>query len=107
MVSNAKEDFPEPESPVKTISLLRGISRLTFFRLCSRAPLTIMFSCMINYYCNTQLKSPLDFFTTKSDNIRQEVVKSEKTSYRHWIPCSHCFSCFVYAVLLWLRTTGR
>src|SRR3989344_4731107 len=38
MVSNASEDFPLPESPVKTTILLRGISTLMFFRLCVRAP---------------------------------------------------------------------
>src|SRR5436309_10141923 len=38
MVSKASEDFPDPESPVKTISFSRGSSRETFFRLCSRAP---------------------------------------------------------------------
>jgi len=30
--------LPEPESPVKTTSLSRGMRRSTFFRLCSRAP---------------------------------------------------------------------
>ena len=34
-----KEDFPEPETPVTTINLLRGISTSTFFKLCTRAPL--------------------------------------------------------------------
>src|SRR6186713_2043519 len=38
MVSKASEDFPEPDSPVNTTSLSRGISRSTFLRLCSRAP---------------------------------------------------------------------
>src|ERR1700716_2342417 len=38
MVSKASEDLPEPESPVKTTSLSRGISRSMFLRLCSRAP---------------------------------------------------------------------
>src|SRR6185437_13745990 len=38
MVSNASEDLPEPDRPVNTTSLSRGISRSTFFRLCSRAP---------------------------------------------------------------------
>ena len=32
-VSNASEDLPDPESPVNTINLSLGISRLTFFRL--------------------------------------------------------------------------
>src|SRR5579871_4008221 len=40
MVSNAREDFPEPDSPVMTTSLSRGIETSTFFRLCSRAPRT-------------------------------------------------------------------
>src|ERR1700681_2544403 len=38
MVSNARDDLPEPERPVITVSVLRGISRLMFFRLCWRAP---------------------------------------------------------------------
>ncbi len=38
MVSNASELLPEPESPVKTTRLSRGISTLMFLRLCSRAP---------------------------------------------------------------------
>jgi hypothetical protein len=32
-VSKAKEDFPEPLRPVKTMSESRGSSRLRFFRL--------------------------------------------------------------------------
>ena len=39
-VSNAREDFPEPDNPVMTTNLSRGISTSIFFRLCSRAPLT-------------------------------------------------------------------
>src|ERR1700682_5410703 len=38
MVSKASDDFPEPDSPVKTTSRSRGITRSTFLRLCSRAP---------------------------------------------------------------------
>src|SRR5579885_2445590 len=37
MVSKAREDLPEPDRPVMTVRLLRGISRLMFFRLCWRA----------------------------------------------------------------------
>src|SRR5581483_6243627 len=36
----ASELFPEPLTPVKTINLFRGRSRLTLRRLCSRAPRT-------------------------------------------------------------------
>src|SRR6478609_1071107 len=40
MVSNAREDLPEPDRPVNTIMASRGRSRSTLRRLCSRAPLT-------------------------------------------------------------------
>ncbi len=40
MVSKARLDLPEPESPVTTINLFRGISREMFLRLCTRAPCT-------------------------------------------------------------------
>src|SRR5580692_4094900 len=42
MVSNARLDLPEPDRPVTTISLSRGISTEMFFRLCTRAPCTAM-----------------------------------------------------------------
>src|SRR3954451_24401090 len=42
MVSKARLDLPDPDSPVTTTSLSRGISTLTFLRLCTRAPCTAM-----------------------------------------------------------------
>src|SRR5258708_36135129 len=42
MVSKARLDLPEPESPVTTMSLSRGISREMFLRLCTRAPCMAM-----------------------------------------------------------------
>src|SRR6185312_12464535 len=44
MVSKARDDLPEPESPVMTMSLSRGSSTSMFLRLCSRAPLTTILS---------------------------------------------------------------
>src|SRR5579859_515700 len=44
MVSKASDDLPEPERPVKTTSRSRGIDRVTFFRLCSRAPRIVIWS---------------------------------------------------------------
>src|SRR5438094_5323928 len=44
MVSKASDDLPDPESPVKTTSLSRGMDSVTFFRLCSRAPRIVMWS---------------------------------------------------------------
>ena len=37
MVSNAREDFPEPESPVMTVNVFFGMSREMFLRLFTRA----------------------------------------------------------------------
>src|SRR5215470_12665747 len=42
MVSKARLDLPEPERPVITMSLSRGISTDRFLRLCTRAPCTAM-----------------------------------------------------------------
>ena len=39
MVSKTSDDFPEPETPVTTVSLRLGISTSTPARLCSRAPM--------------------------------------------------------------------
>src|SRR6187401_1310945 len=44
MVSKAREDFPEPDKPVKTTSESRGRLMSTFRRLCSRAPRTMRWS---------------------------------------------------------------
>src|SRR5260221_11988797 len=40
MVSKASDDLPEPDSPVITTRLSRGMSTSMFLRLCSRAPRT-------------------------------------------------------------------
>src|SRR5260370_34174064 len=42
MVSKARPDLPEPDSPVTRMGLWRGMSREMFFRLCTRAPCTAM-----------------------------------------------------------------
>src|ERR1044071_1796205 len=42
MVSKASDDLPEPLSTVITVSVLRGISTEMFFKLCWRAPRTVM-----------------------------------------------------------------
>src|SRR3990167_3858427 len=46
-VSNANEDFPDPDSPVNTTSLSRGIVIVISLRLCTRAPLITIFSLAI------------------------------------------------------------
>src|SRR6516225_4849269 len=44
MVSKASDDLPEPDKPVKTISVSRGSTTSMFLRLCSRAPRTTIVS---------------------------------------------------------------
>ena len=43
IVSNASDDLPDPDNPVSTVKLSLGISTSIFFRLCSLAPLIIIF----------------------------------------------------------------
>ena len=45
----ANDDLPEPEIPVKTTNLPRGISTLIFFKLCTLAPLTVIFLNIIYF----------------------------------------------------------
>jgi hypothetical protein len=51
MVSKARVDFPEPEMPVITTSLSRGISTSMHFRLCSHAPLMMILSIAMVSLC--------------------------------------------------------
>ncbi len=60
-----KDDFPEPDTPVKTTRLLRGMVKSIFFRLCSCAPFIIIavfkFHLIISqiflYLTNCQIKN--------------------------------------------------
>src|SRR5947199_3602570 len=47
MVSKASDDLPEPDRPVITTSLCRGMSTSMFLRLCTRAPRTLIHSWAI------------------------------------------------------------
>src|SRR5699024_11974377 len=49
-MSNAKEDFPEPDSPVITTNLFFGISTSTFFKLWAPAPRIVIFLVAIDLY---------------------------------------------------------
>src|SRR3989344_3558222 len=68
MVSNAKDDFPLPESPVNTTILLRGISTVIFLRLCVRAPLTTILSPPISFFD--------DVITETAPHVREGVGKA-------------------------------
>src|SRR4051794_12756213 len=49
MVSKARLDLPEPDRPVITVRLSRGISTSMSFRLCSRAPRTRIRPDMLDF----------------------------------------------------------
>src|SRR5688572_8267409 len=53
MVSKASDDFPDPDKPVMTVSLSRGMVTSMFLRLCARAPRTMRASSAI-----TRVRSP-------------------------------------------------
>ena len=42
-MSKAKEDFPDPDSPVITVISSFGIFTLRFLRLCSLDPMTLIY----------------------------------------------------------------
>src|SRR5690554_260113 len=44
MVSKARDDLPLPLRPVITVSASRGMATSIFFRLCTRAPYTCIWS---------------------------------------------------------------
>src|SRR3989344_9535576 len=60
IVSKASEDFPDPESPVKTIILFRGISTLISLRLCVRAPRTVILSkCFCFLFSDIEMQNTI------------------------------------------------
>ena len=78
MVLNAKELFPDPDTPVITTSLFLGMSTLTSFKLFSLAPLTIIYSLediyknLLDFNCTPKIfeidffKQSLNFFSNTS-----------------------------------------
>src|SRR6476660_3664644 len=58
MVSNAREDLPDPETPVTTVKALFGISKSMFLRLWTRAPRTTMLSLEFSDIGNLKAGQP-------------------------------------------------
>src|SRR3989344_7865184 len=85
IVSKAKDDFPDPESPVNTIILLRGNVRSMFLRLCSRAPLIIILSCIL--LTSIKLRCIL-----RPQLLGGKINGKRLSSQRRNHPCS-CHSC--------------
>src|SRR3546814_19290619 len=101
MVSKARLDLPEPESPVMTIRLSRGRSTSTPFRLCSRAPRTEMWVRLMGGVCSRFVRSEVRrvgeesvrtrsirwsaaYYKTYSQlNINKHIIQSKKVSKKY------------------------
>src|SRR5579859_3397726 len=84
MVSKASEDLPEPLSPVITVKVLRGISTEMFFKLCWRAPRTVMLLIamdLINLVRKTAYK-PNKTSGTDTRRLRRVNAQLYSVSYR-------------------------
>src|SRR3989344_3249940 len=101
MVSNAREDLPEPESPVITVILLRGISTFIFFRLCIFAPLITILSI-----CERSKKTPCAKHERELELIRKRAPclgsmareRGEGRGKKRFFP--HIFFLFCFESLL-------
>src|SRR4029453_10394161 len=68
MVSKARLDFPDPDSPVNTISASRGRSSEMFCRLCSRAPRTTRRSATEHIVCAS----------TDTSHLKWDVIEASR-----------------------------
>src|ERR1700710_1540214 len=84
MVSKASEDFPEPDSPVNTTSLSRGISRSTFLRLCSRAPRIVIARWEVAWRFALSISSISAFPRRPSAASVQARIAGDPGSGRQW-----------------------
>src|SRR6478735_12538534 len=79
MVSKASDDLPEPDSPVKTMSWLRGRSTSTFLRLWTRAPRTVIQSCdMSNSREILRLPKLLVYHAVSQPGVLEPVEEVER-----------------------------
>jgi hypothetical protein len=70
-----RDDLPEPETPVTTTSLFRGIFTVTFLRLCTLAPLMRIesFSSLV----------PSLFFSILRFVVEMAIIEPTKISRRN------------------------
>src|SRR5207302_3499247 len=86
MVSKASDDLPEPLSPVITVKVLRGISTEMFFKLCWRAPRTVMLLIamdLLNLVRKT-VNNPNKTWETSTGRLWRVSTQLYSVSYR-WL----------------------
>src|SRR6478609_5016789 len=79
MVSKASDDLPEPLSPVITVRVLRGISTEMFFKLCWRAPRTVMLLIAMGPYHQSGSDKP-DFPQKPKRDRHSEAPEGRHTA---------------------------
>jgi len=87
-----REDFPEPETPVTTMSRFRGISTSTFFRLWTLAPRIRILSAEI-----TVCRFP-DFFS---------IMTGFMIRHTNVTPCKALISLKIINISLAINNTSR
>ena len=77
-MSKANDDFPEPERPVITTSLFRGIATSMFFKLCCLAPFIMIYSLGLRFKISLVLFINLEelCFMIVSKNYIKKMVYS-------------------------------
>src|SRR5271157_1971946 len=84
MMSKARLDLPDPESPVTTVRVPRGISTSMFFRLCCRAPRTVMRS-ITSLILTMRIDDNRPIFHVKRrDRMRQAATKCRGVRHRRY-----------------------
>src|SRR5215467_10594360 len=81
MVSKARDDLPEPETPVTTVSALWGISKSMFLRLWTRAPRTTIDSLeesIKSVISSQQLVISKTKIKGKTNNKNQKLTGNQK-----------------------------
>src|SRR5260370_14398676 len=91
MVSKASDDFPEPDSRVKTTSLSRGISRSMFLRLCSRAPRIVIARVLDQAVCwrLALITSSISAFPGAWPRLAFRRAPPELRIGRQWVSSEH------------------
>src|SRR3954465_4995489 len=81
MVSNARDDFPDPDRPVMTTRESRGSSTVTSLRLCSRAPGTTI------WFWRLDIRPPLSLRRWRTDFANGCSLRAGKAHGRGQKPC--------------------
>src|SRR5580704_13037051 len=77
MVSNASDDLPDPDRPVMTTSLCRGMSTSMFLRLWTRAPRTAIHLCAMVEPCRPAFCRMCETFTlSRQCSLETTAVQS-------------------------------